>query len=102
MEHLSPEVLARLVDEAPTAEESAHLAECGCCTAELEALREQTAALGQLPDIRPNPGDWATVEARLTSEGLLEGGANLRFGLAHTPGWMKVAAARCSKRVPAP
>lgn len=89
MEHLNLEVLARLVDEAPSVEERRHLSECTRCRAELELLQEQTGALGQLPDLRPPRGDWAVLEARLMSEGLVR---HDRSFLASTPGWMKAAA----------
>lgn len=94
MEHLTLEHLARLVDDPPTTEEMRHLADCRQCAEELDALREQTKALGSLPEILPPKGDWQAIEARLRSEGLVEDpGLFRRLGLAHTPGWMKVAAA---------
>jgi len=92
-EHLTLETLARLVDETPSEEERSHLEGCARCADELEAMRDQSEALTRLPDIRPETGDWEVLQARLVSEGLLEGGGRLRSGLAHTPGWMKVAAA---------
>lgn len=94
MEHLSIEQLARLVDEAPTETEAAHLATCAECANEREALRRQTAALGALPEILPPRGDWKVLEAQLRSEGLVRDPGFLeRVGLAHTPTWMKAAAA---------
>lgn len=90
MEHLNLEALARLVDEAPDADQRRHLSECQRCRTELELLQGQTRALGQLPDMRPPRGDWAMLEARLMSEGLLR---HERSSLASTPGWMKAAAA---------
>lgn len=94
MEHLSNEVLARLVDEPPHAEEAEHLASCLACASELDALRAQTHALASLPEIRPPLGDWEVLEARLRSEGLVEDeGLLTRIGLAHTPAWMRGAAA---------
>lgn len=94
MEHLSLEHLSRLVDEQPTTDEMRHLGSCERCSKELEALREQTRALGSLPEIMPPKGDWRAVEARLRSEGLIEdAGLFRRLGMARTPGWMKTAAA---------
>ena len=94
MEHLNRETLARLVDEAPGAEEAEHLAACHACASELGAIRAQTRALASLPDIRPPLGDWEVLEARLRSEGLVEhAGAFSHSGLARTPGWMRAAAA---------
>jgi hypothetical protein len=94
MEHLTRESLARLVDESPQAEEARHLATCLVCASELEALRAQTRALASLPEIRPPMGDWEVLEARLRSEGLVEmPGLLERLSLAHTPPWMRTAAA---------
>ena len=92
MEHLNLETLARLVDEAPTAEEQSHLAMCEECVIELDAMREQSLSLGSLPDVRPPKGDWAVLEARMVSEGLVRSSRGLSR-LAMTPGWMKAAAA---------
>ena len=94
MEHLTRESLARLVDESPNAEDARHLGTCIVCTSELEALRAQTQALASLPEIRPPLGDWEVLEARLRSEGLVETPSFLeRLSLAHTPPWMRSAAA---------
>jgi anti-sigma factor RsiW len=94
MEHLNAEELARLVDEEPRTEEAEHLAGCDACATELETLREQTAALGALPEIMPPMGDWQVLEAHLRSEGLVrDPGLFRRLGLARTPPWMKAAAA---------
>jgi hypothetical protein len=94
MEHLTRESLARLVDESPRAEEREHLATCLVCASELEALRAQTQALASLPEIRPPLGDWEVLEARLRSEGLVETPSLMeRLSLAHTPPWMRTAAA---------
>lgn len=94
MEHLSIEHLARLVDEAPTAEERAHVDACLECRRELAALKEQSAALGALPELLPPKGDWQVLEAQLRSEGLVrDPGLFTRLGLAQTPSWMKAAAA---------
>ena len=94
MDHLSTETLARLVDETPNPGEAEHLAGCRGCASELDALRAQTQALAALPEIRPPLGDWEVLEARLRSEGLVrEPGLFARLGLAHTPPWMRGAAA---------
>ena len=94
MEHLTPETLARLVDESPAAGEAAHLADCARCTEELESFRRQTLALGSLPEILPPKGDWQVLEAQLRSEGLVrDPGLFRRLGVADTPAWMKAAAA---------
>ncbi len=94
MGHLNPEVLARLVDQAPEPEETEHLASCEACAAELDALRLQTEQLSSLPELVPPQGDWQVLEARLRSEGLIrDPGLFSRLGLAETPAWMRAAAA---------
>ena len=96
MEHLSLEALARLVDETPFRSERRHLARCPDCSRELERLREQTEALGSLPDLRPAPGDWPALEERLEREGLLRGSnpadAVIRL-IDRRRSWMQAAAA---------
>ncbi|MEX2465385.1 MAG: hypothetical protein WD995_00660 [Gemmatimonadota bacterium] len=93
MEHLTTETLARLVDDVPDTKEGAHLVECSTCASELEALTNQTRALGSLPELLPPRGDWGVLEARLRSEGLLEDSGTLaRLGLARTPSWVRMAA----------
>ncbi|MFQ5535841.1 MAG: hypothetical protein ACE5GJ_00180 [Gemmatimonadota bacterium] len=94
MGHLTFEELARLVDEAPGPDEKAHLEACVACSAELQALRDQTGALAALPDLMPPGKDWSILEARLRSEGLIRDvGIFARLTLAHTPNWMRAAAA---------
>jgi hypothetical protein len=96
MEHLSLEVLSRLVDESPTDAETDHLSRCGRCAAELEAMRRQTAALGVLPDVRPPRGDWDELEGRLLAEGLVrtdERSLELTRRVHAATPWMRRAAA---------
>lgn len=94
MEHLTSEMLARLVDEPVRPDEAEHLAACEACAKELAALREQTEALAGLPEIMPPLGDWEVLEAQLRSEGLVKDeGMARRLGLARTPAWMPAAAA---------
>jgi hypothetical protein len=71
MSHLNLEALARLVDEAPTALEAAHLAACAQCRDELQGLHEQSAQLAALPALQPPPEDWDRLEQRLQEEGLI-------------------------------
>ena len=73
MSHLSPEHLARLVDETPTATEAAHLAACAECAGELDAMRAEHDALGTLPRILPVPTSWEVMRHRLEREGLVHG-----------------------------
>jgi len=94
MEHLRLETLARLVTERPSPDEERHLDGCSACRSELHALREQTDAIGSLPDLRPPPGDWEALEARLMSEGLVRSsGLAQRSGRWRLPGWIQAAAA---------
>lgn len=98
MEHListhpGAEELARLVDETPDAGTRAHLEACTACRAELEALRQQTAALRGMPVLRPPVEDWDVLEARLVSEGLVRRPPRGFSRLAVTPTWMRAAAA---------
>lgn len=93
MTHLTLEVLARLVDEAPGSDEEEHLRSCPACRGELEALKTQTEMLGSLPDLRPPRGDWEILEARLAREGLLRNGGSLSGERFPPAGWMRLAAA---------
>lgn len=94
MEHLTPEALARLVDERPTAAERVHLDACPVCDDELEALRRQSEALTRLPDLRPFAGDFEALEARLAQEGLLAGAGRPRgAGRASARPWIGRTAA---------
>lgn len=94
MGHLNTESLARIVSDAPRPEEREHLESCPFCQAELEALRDQTEALGALPDLRPPNGDWEALEARLVSEGLVRSsGLGQKPRGRPLPGWLQAAAA---------
>ena len=93
-QHLSPETLSRLVDEAASPAEAEHLSDCTRCTTTLDELRRQTEALGALPELLPPMDDWDVLEARLRSEGLVRDPGLLdRLALVQTPTWMRVAAA---------
>ena len=93
MEHLNLDWLAELADREPTDEEGALLSEHPEWTEELDALRAQTDALGGLPSLRPPRGDWAALEARLMSEGLIRTRTNAWLALPLASGWTKAAAA---------
>ena len=94
MKHLTHDTLARLVDERPNPDEREHLHTCSRCAEELRAFRLQSDALGGLAALRPPPGDWASLEARLVSEGLVRTPETFRrFGFAAAPAWMQAAAA---------
>lgn len=87
MSHLTLETLARLVDEAPNAGESAHLETCKDCRRELDALREQTVALSELPRLAPSSDAWPDLRRRLREEGLS------RRRMRLSPGVLRAAAA---------
>ena len=94
MEHLTHDTIARLLDERPSPVEREHLKACRHCAEELRACKLQSDALGGLAALRPPPGDWESLEARLVSEGLIRTPETFRrFGLAAAPAWMQVAAA---------
>lgn len=71
MSHLSFETIARLVDERPSADETAHLDACAVCRTELEDMRADAAALAALPPIDPPDAAWHAIESRLGREGLI-------------------------------
>ncbi len=91
MEHLTPETLARLVDDAPSTGEASHLEDCRRCREEVTALREQTRSLAHLPDLRPPSGDWDSLERRLSDAGLLSPSPRAGQGV-RSPGWIQAAA----------
>lgn len=76
MRHLTIESLARLVDESPAPAEVEHLESCEECRRELDALREQSAALAGLPDRAPPAHAWPRLDARLRREGLVHPGSS--------------------------
>lgn len=73
------ETIARLIDEAPTPDEAAHLESCDECRTELEAMRADAAALRNLPMIEPPPTEWPELEGRLLEEGLVRRRAGSRI-----------------------
>lgn len=91
MSHLSLETIARLVEDEPDATESAHLATCTECRAQLDAMSEDVHALGMLPDMAAAPDQWNDIERRLTAEGLIRTPSH-RFVMRGT-GMMQIAAA---------
>jgi hypothetical protein len=83
MQHLTLEALARLVDEPPAPDESAHLRDCLVCRREMDAMRAQTACLAALADPEPRPGAWRALEAALTAEGLVKPERARRYTVSH-------------------
>lgn len=90
MSHLSLETIARLVEDAPSPEESAHLETCRACRTELEAMTEDMHALRMLPDMAEAPDQWDALERRLTAEGLIRSGRTPWLGGTRV---MQIAAA---------
>jgi len=94
MGHITLERLAQLVGDPPSPEEEEHLKRCSACRDELKGLKEQTEAIGSLPDLRPPAGDWEALEARLAAEGLVRSsGLSRRPSRWWSPGWLQAAAA---------
>jgi hypothetical protein len=91
MQHLNMETLARLVEEEPSAAETAHLAGCATCANELEEMRCQTRALSELPDRAPPREQWPILRSRLAAEGLLSA-SRARAGGSRTQ-LLRIAAA---------
>ena len=77
MSHLSSERLAELADGEPTVAEGEHLAACTTCAAERRAHRRLLTLAG---DERGREAaqltDWATLSARLRTEGLISARAS--------------------------
>ena len=92
MLHLDPERLAALADDEPTSDESAHLATCASCAADVAAYRAVAAAAARERNtVLAQPlTDWDSLAARLRTEGLMRPAA--RTPLAARP-WMRAAAA---------
>jgi hypothetical protein len=80
MQHLDTDRLAALADEAPTLEETAHLATCVACRREREAfvelleLARREGAAGLDPDAvaaAPPLSSWDAISTTLRAEGLI-------------------------------
>ncbi|HEX6746276.1 MAG TPA: hypothetical protein VF092_03095 [Longimicrobium sp.] len=97
MQHLTLEALARLVDEAPLADEAAHLSSCLVCRRELGEMRAQTAALGALEDPEAPAGAWPALEAALRAEGLIVDVP--RIAVARIPLWRRTSFLRAAAAV---
>lgn len=91
MERLTLEDLARLVDEEPTPEEQAILNRDGSARRQLEALRDQTAALKDLPAVLPPPDGWEQLRDRLVAAGLIRGRQRRLSSFSRK--WVQAAAA---------
>jgi hypothetical protein len=73
MSHLSPERLAALIDEQPTAAELAHLAACRPCSRERGAYEALSAMSKNGLTIGQPLTSWETLAPALASDGIIEG-----------------------------
>jgi len=95
MSHLSPERLAALVDETPTAAELAHIAGCAECTRERAAYRNLVElAVNHSASIASPLTSWEALRPALANDGIIDGGRPAvvvkdRFGRP----WLQAAAA---------
>jgi len=93
--HLSPERLAALADDPPTAAELAHLTGCAECTRERAAYRAvDKLAAGSARSIGAPLTTWESLRPALLADGVIDSGSGLisrsrrqRFG------WFQAAAA---------
>src|SRR5689334_7854331 len=94
MSHLSPERLAALVDETPTAAELAHLAGCAECARERAAYRNlvELAANGSASIASPLTS-WDSLRPALARDGIIDDGSRAP-AVAHRSvrPWMQAAA----------
>ena len=76
MSHLSPERLAALVDETPTAAELAHLAGCAECARERAAYRNLVElAVNNSATIATPLTSWDALRPALARDGVIDDGA---------------------------
>ena len=94
MLHLSPERLAALAEDPPTAAELAHLTGCAECTRERAAYR----ALGKLAggdarQIGAPLTTWESLRPALLADGVIDSGSGRVSSRRTRPGWFQAAAA---------
>lgn len=95
MSHLSPERLAALADETPTAAELAHIAGCADCARERAAYRNLVElAVNGSASIASPLTTWEALRPALAQDGIIDGGkrvpmVNRRAGRP----WLQAAAA---------
>ena len=95
MSHLSPERLAALVDETPTASELAHLAGCAECARERATYRNLVElAVNNSASIASPLTSWEALRPALAHDGIIDGGtrAPVVNRRASRP-WLQAAAA---------
>jgi hypothetical protein len=94
MLHLSPERLAALAEDPPTAAELAHLTGCAECTRERVAYR----ALGKLAggdarQIGAPLTTWESLRPALLADGVIDSGSGRLSSRRNRPVWFQAAAA---------
>jgi len=93
MSHLSPERLAALIDEQPTAAELAHLAACRPCARERGAY-EALAAMSQSRGSIGKPlTTWDRLAPALAKDGIMETDRSLGRRMRGARPWLQAAAA---------
>ena len=93
MLHLSPERLAALAEDPPTAAELAHLTSCAECARERAAYR----ALGKLAggdarQIGAPLTTWESLRPALVADGVIDSGSRKVYTRRNRPGWFQAAA----------
>jgi hypothetical protein len=93
MSHLSPERLAALIDEQPTAAELAHLAACRPCSRERGAYEALSAMSKPGPSIGQPLTSWSTLAPALAKDGIIDNGRGFGRRARISRAWLQAAAA---------
>jgi hypothetical protein len=94
MLHLSPERLAALADEPPTAAELAHLTGCADCTRERAAHRAlHQLAAASARSIGTPLTTWESLRPALVADGVIDSGRGFATRARPRSGWLQAAAA---------
>jgi len=94
MLHLSPERLAALADDPPTAAELAHLTGCADCTRERAAHRAlHQLAAGGARSIGTPLTTWESLRPALVADGVIDSGRGFATRARPRSGWLQAAAA---------
>lgn len=93
MSHLSPERLAALIDEQPTAAELAHLASCRPCSRERGAYEALAAMSRAGPAIGQPLTSWERLSPDLARDGVIDRGRGFGRRARISRGWLQAAAA---------
>jgi hypothetical protein len=95
MSHLSPERLAALVDETPTAAELAHLAGCAECAGERAAYRNLVElAVSNSASIASPLTSWEALRPALSRDGIIDDGTRAPIVTRRVSRpWLQAAAA---------